>query len=206
MTPERRLLLVRHAEPEESSLGRCYGSLDVALSARGREQAAQLGVDLAGVDLAAVYASPRQRAVATAAAIAEPHGLPVEPLDALRELDFGELEGRTYAEIERERSELFRQWMAAPTTVEFPGGESYPQLRSRVLAAFDELRQRHTGATVAAVAHGGSIRAALAGWLDVPDEAIFRLGVDYAGVSVVEWLGDTPVVRLLNGRGPVHAL
>jgi broad specificity phosphatase PhoE len=197
---------VRHAEPEESSVGRCYGSLDVALSPRGREQAARLGAALAGVDLAAVYASPRRRAVATATAVAEPHGLAVAPLDGLRELDFGELEGRTYAEIERERPELFRQWMDAPTTVEFPGGESYPRLRARVLAAFDELRESHPGTTVAAVAHGGSIRAALAGWLAIPDDAIFRLGLDYAGVSIVEWLGDTPVVRLVNGREPALAL
>lgn len=206
MTPDRRLLLVRHAEPEESSRGRCYGSLDVPLSARGRDQAERLGSALAGVDLAAVYASPRRRALDTAAAIAARHGLAVESLDGLRELDFGELEGRTYAEIERDRPELFRRWMETPTTVEFPGGESYPRLRARVLATFDRLGERHPEGTIAAVAHGGSIRAALAGWLELPDEAIFRLGLDYGGISIVDWLGGVPVVRLVNGREPALGL
>src|SRR5205814_3693793 len=96
-------------------------------------------------------------------------------LAALAELDFGELEGRRYDEIARDRPELYRQWMEAPTTVRFPGGESYADLRARVTAALAELRARHEGGVFALVAHGGVLRAALAEALALPDEAIFRL-------------------------------
>jgi broad specificity phosphatase PhoE len=117
----------------------------------------------------------------------------------LCELDFGELEGRTYDEIAAERPELYRAWMETPTEVEFPGGESYARLRTRVMAAVDELRARHDGETVAAVTHGGVIRAVLGHVLRMPDEAIFRLEQRYLGVSVVEWLDGFPLVRQVNG-------
>jgi alpha-ribazole phosphatase/probable phosphoglycerate mutase len=187
-----RLILVRHAEPADEARGRCYGSLDVELSPRGRAQAAALAGRLREEPFDAVYASPRRRALETAA----PLGRPVEADDRLRELDFGAFEGRTYEEIEREHPALYDRWMRAPTTVRFPGGESYDDLRARVVPALDEIRGRH--ACALAVTHGGVIRAALAAWLELPAHAIFRLGLDYCGVTIVEWQGREPIVRQLN--------
>jgi alpha-ribazole phosphatase/probable phosphoglycerate mutase len=188
-----KLVLVRHGEPADDARGRCYGSLDVSLSDRGREQAASLAERLHGERIDAVYSSPRVRAVETAAAL----GRPVELDERLRELDFGAFEGRTYEELEREHPETYARWMTAPTTVTFPGGESYAALRARTTAALDEIRARHEHALV--VSHGGAIRAALAAWLELPARAVFRFGLDYCSLTVVEWLGDEPIVRVLNG-------
>ena len=145
--------------------------------------------------MATVVSSPARRALETAAALGTP-----EVDERLRELDFGELEGRTYEEIERERPELFARWMRTPTEVRFPGGEGFEDLRERAVAAAAELRARHDGGTVAVVTHGGVVRALLADALGLPSAAIFRLDVGYARVSVVDWFdGDAPVVRLVNG-------
>jgi alpha-ribazole phosphatase/probable phosphoglycerate mutase len=190
-----RLLLIRHAEPDESARGRCYGRLDVGLSPTGLASVERLAESLADVELDAVYASPRLRAVQTAAALAD--NLTVD--DRLRELDFGELEGRTYDEIEREQPEFFRRWMETPTLVRFPGGESYAELRERVADAADDVVAANTGRTVAVVSHGGVIRAALTVALGLPDDRAFALDVGYARVSVVDWFDGTPVVRLVNG-------
>lgn len=185
-----RLVLVRHAEPEDAARGRCYGSLDVGLSPAGYESAKALVGRIADRD--AVYSSPRLRAVETARQLA------ADPIlhDGLREIDFGELEGRLYDEIAVSEPELYRAWMEAPTTVRFPGGESYADLRARVVAALDEIRSAHDAAVV--VTHGGVIRAALATWLELPDAAIFRIDQAYCGVTVVEWLDGVPIVRLVN--------
>ena len=196
-----RLVLLRHAEPEEDSRGRCYGRLDVGLSPRGVEQAQLLAHDLAHLRLDAVYASPRRRALETAAPIATVHGLAPEVDDRLRELDFGVLEGRLYTEIERSEPELFRAWMETPTEVSFPGGESYDDLRRRAVAACDEIRRRHAGALV--VSHGGVVRAVVAEWLSIPAAAIFRLDQSYGGLTVVDWVEETPIVRVLNGTASV---
>src|SRR2546428_425256 len=81
--------------------------------------------------LAAVYSSPLGRAMATAQPIAAAAG--VEPIyvDGLAELDFGAFEGRTFAEIAATDPALYERWMAEPTTVQFPGGESYADLKAR---------------------------------------------------------------------------
>lgn len=188
-----RLVLVRHAEPAPDARGRCYGRLDVELSDHGREQAEALAVMLRDEPSDVVVSSPRLRALQTAAAL----GRPVEVDERLCELDFGDFEGRTYEELGRDEPELFRRWMAAPTTVHFPNGESYADLRARATAALADVRARAECAIV--VTHGGVIRAALAAWLELPDHAIFRLDQRYCGVTVVEWLGDEPLVRSMNG-------
>jgi alpha-ribazole phosphatase len=192
-----RLLLVRHAEPAEDARGRCYGSLDVGLSDRGRTHAAELAADLAAIPFEAVYTSPRSRARETADAVAAARAVDVRVDERLREIDFGELEGRSYDEIARTDPDLYRAWMESPTTVTFPNGECYDDLRVRATAALDAIRRSHEVALV--VAHGGVIRAGLAAWLELPAHAIFRLDQSYCGLTVVDWLDDVPVIRLVNG-------
>jgi alpha-ribazole phosphatase len=193
-----RLILVRHAEPVDDARGRCYGRLDVGLSDAGREHAHRLPTALAHLEVDAVYTSPRVRARETAEPLATARGLRPAIDDGLRELDFGELEGRRYEEIEASDPVLFRAWMETPTRVRFPGGESYADLQLRGLRALDRIRSLHDFALV--VTHGGIIRAALAEWLGMPDEAIFRLDQSYCGTTIVDWLDGVPIVRLLNYR------
>ena len=189
-----RLLLIRHAEPADDARGRCYGRLDIGLSSVGIATAAALAGKLRHVELAAVYTSPRRRAVQTACAL-DPAAVVDE---RLRELDFGELEGRRYEEIERERPAFFKSWVETPTLVQFPGGESYEELRARVASAVADVVAAHTATTVAVVAHGGVVRAALAVALGLADDRVFALDVGYARISVVDWFGSSPVVRLMN--------
>jgi alpha-ribazole phosphatase len=194
------LLLVRHAEPTEDAHGRCYGRLDVELSESGREQCRRLAGHLSGEPLAAIVSSPRRRARDTADAIAEPHTLPVTVLDQLKELDFGELEGRTYDEISVSRPALYEQWMTEPTAVRFPGGEGYLDLHARVVDAMAQLRATYDRQMVVAVAHGGVVRAVLAEALGIPHHRIFRLAVDTASITRVEWCEGVAVVRGVNQR------
>jgi broad specificity phosphatase PhoE len=88
--------------------------------------------------------------------------------------------------------------MESPTSVRFPGGEGYADLRARVLPAFAELRERHDGEAVAVVAHGGVVRVVLADALGLEDGAVFRLGQAHGGVSIVDWVGGAPVVPVVN--------
>jgi broad specificity phosphatase PhoE len=200
-----RLVLCRHGEPDHDFRGRCCGRLDLVLSAHGRQQANALAVRLSELPLAAVYASPARRALQTAHPIASAHGLSPIEHPALQELDFGELEGLTYDEIATRHPQLYATWMREPSRVSFPGGESYRDLRARVLTAAAELSERHRGATFAAVTHAGPIRALLASSLAMVDEAIFRLDQQHGAISIVDWLEDTPIVRVVNAD-PVSCL
>jgi alpha-ribazole phosphatase len=198
--PERggatRLVLVRHGEPDESMHGRCYGSLDVPLSAAGLRRAAAVAEVLRSHKLEAVYSSPLQRAFDTARAVASAHGLEPISRDALREVDFGELEGMSYEEIASEHPDVYALWMESPSSVRFPGGEALSDLCARVLQEVAGIRERHDGQAVAVVAHGGVIRAVLAEALELPDAAFFRLDQPYGAVSVVDWIDGVPVIRV----------
>lgn len=190
-----RLILVRHAEPDEAVRGRCYGSLDVELSPRGRAQAASVARSLENVEIAAVYSSPRTRALETAAALMRE----IVIVEDLREINFGALEGLTYSDAEARYPDVYRVWMERPTAVSFPDGESYSQLRERVREAAAVIRRAHTSALV--MAHGGTVRTLVAEALNMDDRDIFRIAVDHASITVIDAFADgTPVVRLVNAR------
>ena len=176
-----QLVLCRHAE------------------AGNAEQARELAAALAPLDVKSVYTSPLERAVATSRAVGARHGLvPVEVND-LREIDFGEVEGLAFDELP---SELQAGLLATPLTVRFPGGETYGELRERVCCALAAIVAQHAGETVAVVTHAGSIRAALAAWLGIEGEGIFRIDQRTASVNIVEWFDGAPLVRLVNASRP----
>jgi alpha-ribazole phosphatase/probable phosphoglycerate mutase len=198
LTMDTVLWLLRHPEPEASASGRCYGSLDVKLSENGAGQARAVAAMLAGEPLDAIYTSPRLRCTQAANIVAGGRPCPVIALDALRELDFGEFEGRTYDEIAAHYPELYRQWMEDPTSVEFPSGESFVRMRTRVLAAMSDLLGRHAGECIAIVTHGGAARIILADCLGIPRENLFRIGQRYAGVNRIRYVDGFPIVELMN--------
>ena len=197
---ETGLWLLRHPRPEAEAEGRCYGSRDWKLSETGVRQAHAVAKFLAAEPLAAVYTSPRQRCREAARILAAGRHCPIETLDALRELDFGEFEGRRYEEIAALYPDLYRQWMEQPTTVRFPGGESFPDMCVRVATAARGLRARHAGQTIALVTHGGAIRILLAEALGMEPAHIFRLGQRHGAVNLVRYFGDTPLVELVNAE------
>jgi len=200
MSDSTVLWLLRHPEPEASVRGRCYGTLDIGLSPAGLRDAEEMAAELAKEPFAAVYTSPRTRCTDPAGRIAAKCGCPLEELDGLRELDFGEFEGRTYDEIAALYPGVYAQWMERPTEVEFPGGESFARMRTRVLDTCRELRRCHPGQSILCVTHAGVIRTLVADVLGIPAVNMFRLAQDYCGLSIVRYSGELASLELLNGR------
>lgn len=192
-----RLIFVRHGEPDGEVRDRIYGRLDPELSERGREHAAAIAAELEAEPIAAVYTSPRVRALATAVPLAARLGVEAQVEDDLREIDFGELEGLTLAEaVERYPAES--RWTVAPADILFPGGESVAALRARAIAAARSIAARHEGETAAVFTHAVVIRAILADALAMAPDTMFRLDQSYGGISVVEWFDGNPFVRVVN--------
>jgi alpha-ribazole phosphatase/probable phosphoglycerate mutase len=191
-----RLVIIRHAEVEASMSGRIYGTCEPALSPAGREHAQKLAAWLRPVELDAVHSSPSRRAQETAAPLALERQLKVVLHPGLMDIDFGGWEGRTFEELERDDPNLYRSWMTRPTQTRFPGGESFRELKTRVLATLREIRL--DGSAAALVAHGGVNRVILADALGVADEHIFRIDQPLGAVSVVDWVDGVPIVRAVN--------
>jgi alpha-ribazole phosphatase len=195
-----RIWLLRHGEPEESVRRLCYGSLDVGLSDAGRQQMARAARELTAEPVAAIYSSPRRRALESARILGEAFQPPLKVRVApnFREIDFGDFEGVAYDDIAARYPDLYRQWMEAPTTVEFPGGESFAMLRRRVLRAFQAMGAAHADETVVVVSHGGPIRAIVANALGMADEHIFHLAQDHGAISRIDVVDGFAVLGLLN--------
>jgi len=190
--------LIRHPQPESGAEGRCYGSLDWRLSEPGLLQAHAIARKLQAEPLAAIYTSPRLRCRQAAEILAGERTCPLETMDVLRELDFGAFEGRRYEDIEQSHPTLYREWMENPTEVQFPGGECFRTMQLRVLAAAAELRARHSGTSVALVAHGGVIRIILAEALGIAPRHIFRLAQRHGAINLLRYFEDVPFIELVN--------
>lgn len=190
--------LIRHPQPESEAEGRCYGSLDWRLSEQGMLQARAIARKLQSETLAAIYTSPRLRCRQAAEILGTGRTCPVETIEAMRELDFGEFEGRRYEDIEQSHPEIYRDWMENPTEVQFPGGECFRAMQVRVLAAAADLRTRHRGDSIALITHGGAVRIILAEALCIAPRHIFRLAQRHGAINLLRYFEDVPLIELVN--------
>jgi len=151
------ILLVRHGATEETDAQRYPSARNLPLSERGRHQATALARALQGVDLAAVFASPSQRARETAAPLATKRDLELYILPELAEMGFGQLGGMSFAEAVQAFPEAFKSWVENPFEVTLPEGEPFLDFVGRVRRVRRQLTREWAGRTIAVVAHGGVI-------------------------------------------------
>lgn len=169
---------VRHGETDWNRTGKLQGTLDIPLNALGRRQAAHAGRILghliagngADKDSLAFIASPLGRARATMELVRSELNMP--PADygldeRLREIAYGEWEGRTLAESEAADPEIFARRQLDKWTVAAPGGESYASVQLRMRDWYDSIQ-----VDTVAVAHGGTARALMVALgLETPETA-----------------------------------
>jgi probable phosphoglycerate mutase len=192
--------LLRHGETSLSPERRFSGRGDPELSERGRAQAKAAATRLARDigDVAAVVTSPLLRAAATAQAVADATGAEVVVDDDLAETDFGEWEGRTWREVQTEWPEVLAAW-TGDVSVAPPGGESFAAVYDRVRRARDRLLAKYVPGAVVVVSHVTPIKVLLCEALGAPPQALFRMHLDVASISRVDWREDgSGTVRGVN--------
>ena len=203
--PPTVALLVRHGETPLSAEKRMSGRGDPELTDRGRAQAQATAERMRGRTLSVVFSSPLRRARQTAEEIASAAGTDLVVEDGFVETDFGEWEGLTFAEIGARWPREMAAWLADPAVAP-PGGESFVETFARVRDARDRVVTAHPGESVVVVSHVTPIKSLLRDALDAPAHALYRMHLDPASLSVVNWHGDgTAVVRLLNDTSHLGA-
>jgi broad specificity phosphatase PhoE len=148
------LYLVRHGRTDWNDAGRYQGQVDTPLNKEGRQQAQEIARELGTVPFVAIYCSDLRRTRQTAQALAECTGRRLRFDRRLREIDLGEWEGLTVAQIQAGYPELFALWQTAPSRVGPPGGESLRRVQERVAAALDDITAAHGDGPVAVFTHG----------------------------------------------------
>jgi broad specificity phosphatase PhoE len=195
------LLLIRHGEAQRNQDGILLGWSAGVLTGTGVRQARSLAACLTqwSGPVTAIYSSPLQRAWATAQPIAAALELPPQPLDSLREMNFGQATGLTADQVAVLWPKVYARWQQRDDLgFRFPGGERRDEFLTRVAGAVNAILTRHPGQeTVAVVAHGGSIRAALAHLLPQSLHTWWEHSLDNGSIT---WL------RVLNGSTELVAL
>lgn len=177
--------LMRHGEPEGGP--RYRGHIDHPLSESGWQQMrAQLGDSLPWQQ---IITSPLLRCAAFAEELARETDLPLAYEPRLMEINFGDWEGKTAAELEEQDKQAFYAFYDDPLNNTPPCGESLAAFQNRICAAWLDIQHQYQQRHVLVVTHGGSIRIILAQVLNMPLEAIFRLDVPYAAISRIQLLG-----------------
>lgn len=131
-TAMSRVLLVRPGSTDFDEQGRIKGSLDMPLSDRGREQAAQLAQELAAIRLGIIISSPCESARQTAQQIARGRDIKVKVVDDFRNVDHGLWHGKLIEEVRRNQPRVYRTGQETPDDLCPPGGEAICDARQRI--------------------------------------------------------------------------
>ncbi len=194
-----KIYLVRHGEVLWNRLKSAYcGFTDLELNEHGIEQAECVAERLADEPLAAVYSSDLSRARDTAAAVAARHGLAPATDPQLREVNYGEWEGVSEEEVARRWPEIYPAWKRGAERVRIPGGETFGELRERIVSALTRIAEQHEEETVAVVAHKSANRVFLCALLGMPASEYRRIGQDNAAINAVHYASGRWRVDLIN--------
>lgn len=171
--------LMRHGEPVG---GRRYrGQIDDPLSEAGWAQMrAAVGE---AVPWTHIVSSPLLRCRAFAEALADAHGLPLALDPRLKEVGFGEWEGKSAAEIEADAPGMLARFKTDPVHARPAGAEPLGDFQARVAASLEDQLTQHAGRHVLLVVHAGVTRMALAWALHIPLEHAYRTEVATASLT-----------------------
>ena len=205
-TQRCRLVLLRHGQTPYSTQGKYAGRSDIPLTDEGHRQAHRAGRWLREADLTAAVTSPALRCRQTLDDLTkelvpgseQPAELPVDVVDNLIELDFGEWDGRTFKDIHDHFGETQEKWFT-DWTMPVPGGESVQAVDQRVHRAVTELVDQHWGDNLLLVSHVTPIKSVLRRALCADSDFFVRLHLDTSSISIVDFYSDGPIcVQAIN--------
>lgn len=201
-----KIYFLRHGETTYSQTGGYCGILDPELTAEGQEMADAFAEMYKAVPWNAVYCSPMKRTIATAKPLCEAIGMEPQLRDGLKEIHYGEWEGKTQADVKERFAEDYVRWLTEPAWNPPTGGETAVQIASRASLVATEIEQKYAGGNVLVVSHKATIRVLLCSLLGI-DLGRYRDRVDMpaASLSVVKFDVHGPMLQILGDRSYMSA-
>jgi probable phosphoglycerate mutase len=190
------LLLIRHALNDWVGEKLAGWTPNVHLNEKGEAQAKALAQRLADQPIAAIYASPLERAVETAEAIASALHFEIEIREGVGEVQYGEWTGQSIKELAKE--DAWRVVQFNPSRARFPGGEAIREMQARAVAEIESILTAHPSQMVAVVSHADVIKVILAHYAGLHLDLFQRLVVSPASVSILSFTPMGPRLVCLN--------
>ncbi|OLY94817.1 probable phosphoglycerate mutase [Cnuella takakiae] len=194
-------ILIRHATTIDVGTRLSGRKEGVVLTETGVAEADALAQRLSGLQVAALYSSPMERAQATAAPLAQVWGKEVAVMEAFNEIDFGAWTQAQFSGLHSDpQFALFNQFRSH---TRIPGGETMLEAQCRMVQGLQQLMQQHPQQKVAIVSHCDMIKAVVAYYLGMSLDHLLRLDIEPASVTVLTVYPETTRLQLLNHRGAV---
>lgn len=188
--------LVRHAVTSHTG-HRLTGWMEgVHLTEEGIEQARIAADGLAHVDFDAIFASPIDRTLETARAIAERQGKKVRTRKGIGEVRYGKWTNRPLKSLMK--TKLWEQVVHQPSSVRFPDGESLREVQTRAVTEIEKIAEEYPKGKVCCVSHGDVIKLVAAHYLGVHIDLYQRIVIGPASVSVIALSSYGPRILALN--------
>jgi probable phosphomutase (TIGR03848 family) len=176
----------------------------ISLNDEGRRQAAAAAARMSALPVAAIFSSPLERSIETAAPLAEATGLPINQAAGLLEVDYGQWADQEYRVLRK--TDLWKKVQRQPAGTRFPGGETIRDAQGRIVTAIEEIHGSHPQAVVAAYSHADMIRLAVAYFTGIHLDLYQRLAVSAGSVTALLLGAGTPALLRLNDVGTLADL
>ncbi len=190
------VILVRHGQTDDNVSGRISGQGPAPLNARGQEQARLAAEVLEPLEVTHLFSSPVARARQTADILAERLQLDLEEIADLREVEYGDWEGKRFTEIRSDP--VAHNVFHDPFNAVFPNGEGLVAVQQRGVQAIESLCRTQPQGVLVLVSHGDVIRTTLAHYLRMSFNDYRRITLDNGALSVVEIFDDWLRVKAVN--------
>jgi len=195
------IYFLRHCETTTSQTGGYCGTLDPDLTPQGYQMADDFAGAYQSFSWVAVFSSPLLRAVATAKPLCEAAGMRMQLREGLKEIAYGQWEGKTPEAVNREFHDTYVRWLADPGWSAPDGGERGIDIARRSSLVIQEIEQTCSAGNVLVVSHKATIRIMLCSLLGI-DVGRFRdrIGMPVASISIVEMAVHGPLLRMMGDR------
>jgi broad specificity phosphatase PhoE len=195
------LYLLRHGETPYSRTGGFCGNLDPELTSEGTRMAREFAKAYTSLPWAAAYVSPMRRTIAMAKPLCDAAGVEMRLRDGLKEIAYGDWEGKTTAEVKHTDAERYSHWMTEPAWNAPSGGETAVQVANRASAVIAEITGTFADGNVLIVSHKATIRILLCSFLGI-DLGRYRdrLNALAGSVSIVRFGTYGPLLEQLGDR------
>ena len=195
------IYFLRHGETTASQTGGYCGTLDPDLTPAVYQMAEDFANAYKSLPWVAVFSSPLRRAVATAKPLCEAVGIRMQLKEGLKEIAFGQWEGKTPEDIDREFHDDYVRWLTDPGWNAPTGGERGIDIARRSSLALEEIEKTYTIGNVLVVSHKATTRIMLCSLLGI-DVGRFRdrISMPVASVSIVEMAVHGPLLHMMGDR------
>lgn len=202
MIQNTKIDIIRHGEPVGGSRFRGHG-VDDPLSEKGWEQMWNAVGDT--VNWSRVITSPLRRCREFSEALAKQRGLPLEVIEQIKEVGFGDWEGRVRQDVKEQDYQAYKRFYADPVNARPAGAEPLNKFFGRVTDSVREIMQNHPGEHLLIVAHAGVVRSVVNMVLGGSLQNIYAVRIEYAQVSRIAHSPDLGLQLVFHARTQLTA-